>query len=135
MWPERVRVAPFAYGARLPAGVPLLYRHRPREIAGEVLELTYDAEGALRVEARVELSAARSCNGFSIGLGPVDVEWFNVDDPRAFFVAITRVYEIREVSLTPFGRDPGARIQTRRPVNAYDNCFREVRKIRTLLAA
>jgi hypothetical protein len=62
-----------------------------REIAGEVLELTYDAEGALRVEARVELPAARSCNGFSIGLGPVDVEWFNVDDPRAFFVAITRV--------------------------------------------
>ena len=135
-WPERILVAPFAYGAKLPTRFPpLLYRHRPHEIAGTIEDLEYDAAGTLWVRARVEHHEAKLCDAFSIGLGEVDVEWANIDDARAFYVAITKVHAIEEISQTPVPRNPAARVQVRRTPNAYDNCLREMRKIKTLLAA
>ena len=133
MWPERVQVKAFAYGRPLPASVPLLYRHR--EPAGEVLELRYSEAGELCVTARIDLPAAWTCNAFSVGMGRVDVEWMNLEDPRTFHALITRVHSIEEISVTPIPRDAGARVQSRRAVNGYDKCLRELQRIKTLLQA
>lgn len=133
MWPERVRIADHAFTGALKRQLPpLLYRHR--EVAGELMEWGYDGRD-LRVTARVDLAAAWTANGFSLGFGPIDVSWFNVDDARTFFVSIDRVHAISEISVTPLPRDSNARVLSRRPVNTYDLALREVRRAKTLLMA
>ena len=47
---DRMRLIPFAFGRTLPSSVPLLIRHNPTAVAGEIQGLHYDHNGtALRI--------------------------------------------------------------------------------------
>jgi hypothetical protein len=61
---DRTRFAPFAFGL-LRKRRPLLFKHDPSQVAGEVEELRYTDRGALYIRARVDRPEATRCGAFT----------------------------------------------------------------------
>jgi hypothetical protein len=63
-------------GYKLP---PLLYKHDPEQIAGEIESLTYDKAGNLKIRAHVTHEKAARCNAFSVRAKILEYELIDTD--------------------------------------------------------
>ena len=104
----KVRRRAFYWGKHFP---PLLYRHDPDQVAGEILALDYDAQGQLRIRARVDHVEARRCGAFSVSMNVEDYEFRDVDD-KSFHAFIKRA-TLTEVSLTQTPANANALVTSR----------------------
>jgi hypothetical protein len=114
---------------------PLLYRHDPKQIAGEIDTIDYDARGNLRVRALVHHELARRCPAFSIGARVDRYEIRNAERPD--FFAFIEQGELLEVSLTDRPANPRALVTNRyRPspaLKTYDLGIAAVSKCQEII--
>ena len=106
---DRTRIRAYCLGYPLPRycrGVPLLFRHEAKQPAGEILDLSYDERGALKVFARVTHPVAARCGAFSVTLG-IDAFALHDADSPAFYAQVNQARLI-EISLTSGASQPGS---------------------------
>ncbi len=95
---EKIKFAPFAFGALSSGYPPLLHEHDHSLIAGHIERLEYNAEGELLIAAYVTLDQARRCGGFSVGAKVVRFELCDVESPDFYALILKAV--LTDVSLT-----------------------------------
>jgi phage head maturation protease len=115
---DRMRLVPFAFGPALPHSVPLLLRHDPAAVAGEIQRLHYDSHGNLRIRARVEHPEARRMSAFSVGIRIVECELHDAGSVR--FHGVLKRVELSEVSITDRPSNPCAIVEQRIPAAISD---------------
>src|SRR5262245_39565854 len=111
---DRCKMRPYAFGypmRRQARGVPLLYKHDPKQVAGTIEDLEYDDFGNLCVLAVVTHECAKRCGAFSIRAVVNDYEIINGDTPD--FYAIIKSAELTEISLTDNPSNPHALVLDR----------------------
>ena len=113
---DRCRFAPHAFGLVRKSKTRLLYQHDPNQVAGEVLNLSYDPHGNLLIEARADHPVARRCNGFSVG-GRIRA-YRLVDTDKPTFYGIIEDCELAEVSLVEDPSNRFALVKSRYPADA-----------------
>ena len=86
--------------------IPLLFRHQPGRIAGEILDIEARYEG-LFIRARLSDPEAKRCSYFSVAATIKDYELRQVDDPQNAHALITAC-DLDEVSITPDPVNPDA---------------------------
>jgi hypothetical protein len=106
---DRAKVSPFAFGLLRP--VPLLYKHR--EPAGSVEAISYTADGAVWIKARVTHYGAKMCGAFSVACRVLQYQILNADS--ADFHAVITNAELTEVSLTDVPSNIHCTVQSRYP--------------------
>ncbi|UQD70493.1 hypothetical protein JEY40_31720 [Bradyrhizobium japonicum] len=76
---------------------PLLFKHRPDQVAGIIRHLGYDDRGQLQISADVDHPLARRCNAFSVCATVLQYEIRNAD--CADYFALIAKAHIDEISL------------------------------------
>jgi hypothetical protein len=104
---DRTKVSPFAFGLLRP--VPLLFKHR--EPAGSVEAISYTADGAVWIKARVTHYGAKMCGAFSIACRVLQYQIVQGPD----FHAVITDAELTEVSLTDVPSNIYCTVQNRYP--------------------
>ena len=104
---------PSMLGREMP---PLLYRHDPKQIAGEIVELNHGKDGSLRIRALVSHALARRAPAFSVAVKVEAYQLKDVDTPN--FHSVITACEISEVSLTVSPANSHALVTQRYPVPA-----------------
>jgi Caudovirus prohead serine protease len=111
---ERCKFRPYAFGYPLRKScraVPLLYRHDPNQVAGEIVDLEYDELGNLQVWTKVTHPLAKRTGAFSIGATILDYTICDADSPD-FYALVTQA-ELTEISLTDNPSNPFALVMDR----------------------
>jgi hypothetical protein len=117
---DRCRFRPFAFGM-LRGRVPLLFKHDPNQVAGQIESWGYDPRGNLRVCARVDHPLARRCGGFSVGGRVISYKMHNVDCEN-FFAEVDDA-ELSEISLTDRPSNRNALVTRRYPASSLPKFF------------
>ena len=132
---QRCRFRPFAFELLPKRKVPLLLKHDPKVVVGQIDEWAYDDFGSLMVRCTVHHEQARRMNAFSVSAAIRSYELRAVDDRDNFHALITSA-ELTEISLTPVPANPNALVMDRNraspAVAFYDLLGEKVKRLSAL---